>query len=140
MISKKKKGLRRNLKAFSGRKQAISKIKIKKKSSSPKSEGFFWPKLQVLTFFRPKNINFFIPKNTVGKARNKLGGQKRKLGGIAPSAPSLATRLIVTINVFEALFSIFFASYCTTCCLCSFLEHYSSYSTTCYDTTIQPSN
>ena len=84
VISQKKKGLRRNLKAFSRRnryfsakKQVISKKKKKKQRSSPKSEGFFWPKSQISTFFSPKNTN--LKKNR--------GRQKRKSGGIAPPAP-----------------------------------------------------
>ena len=51
----------------------------------PISEGFFWPKLQISTFFQAKKSNFFLPKKYRGGARSKSGG-----GGIAPP---LATRL-----------------------------------------------
>ena len=80
---KKKKGLRRNPKAFSVRNHKFSDQKqviSKKKRSSLKSEGFFWPKSQILTFFPPKNTNFFLPK----KYR---GGQEKNRGGIAPLTP-----------------------------------------------------
>ena len=53
---------------FSGRNQK------KKKKSSPKSEGFFWPKSQIWTFFPPNNSNFFLPKKFRGGARKKSGG------------------------------------------------------------------
>ena len=77
MISKKKKkGFRRNHK-FSDQMQVISK----KKRSSLKSEGFFWPKSQILTFFPPKNSNFFLPKKYRGGARKKSGGKKENRGG-----------------------------------------------------------
>ena len=64
MISKikNKKGLRRNPKAFSGRNHKFKR------------------------FFRPKTATFSSPKNT-GGARYKSGGQKRKLGGVAPLPP-----------------------------------------------------
>ena len=52
---------------------------------SPKSEGFFRPKSQILTFFPAKNSNFFLPK----KYR---GGQEINRGGNAP-CPAQATRL-----------------------------------------------
>ena len=72
---------------FSDQKQVISK---KKKRSSPKSEGFFWPKSQILTFFPPQNTNFF-QKNTVG-GKKKIEGAKTKIGGRSP-LPPLATHL-----------------------------------------------
>ena len=68
----------------------------KKKKSSPKSKGFFWPKSQILTFFPPNNSNFFLPKKfrgggkkKIGGAKTKIGGQKRKSGGHCPPAPRL---------------------------------------------------
>ena len=48
-----------------------------KKRSSPKSEGFFWPKSQIQTFFPAKNSNFFLPK----KYR---GGQEINRGPLPP--------------------------------------------------------
>ena len=68
---------------------------LQKKRSSPKSEGFFWPKSQILTFFPAKNTNYFLPKNTVGgQEKNGGGGGKNEnRGGIVPPAPPLATRL-----------------------------------------------
>ena len=68
-----KKGLRRNPKAFSGRNH--------KKRSSPKSEGFLWPKSQILTFLCPKTPTSSSQKNTVG-GKKKIGG-KTKIGGRA---------------------------------------------------------
>ena len=68
-------------------------LQKKKKRSSPKSEGFFWPKSQILTFFPPKNSNFFLPKITVGGQKKNWGGKNENRGGIAPPAPPLATRL-----------------------------------------------
>ena len=55
VISKKKKGLRRNPKAFSGRNQKFKRffqpktgdLQKQKKRSSPKFEGFFWPKSEI---------------------------------------------------------------------------------------------
>ena len=63
-----------------------------KKRSSPKSEGFFWPKSQILTFFPPKNTNFFLPKKYRGGSRKKSGGgggggAKTKIEGALPSLP-----------------------------------------------------
>ena len=90
MISKKK-GLRRNPKAFSDQNHKFSDQKqviSKKKRSSPKSEGFFWPKSQILTLFPPKNTNFFLPKKYRGRARKNSGGQTENLGGIAPLPPA----------------------------------------------------
>ena len=55
-----------NLNVFSGQKQVITEKKKKKKWSSSKSEGFFWPKSQLLTVFPPKNSNFFLPKKYCG--------------------------------------------------------------------------
>ena len=48
-----------------GLRQSFSE-NLRKKSSSPKSEGFFWPRSQILTFFRPKTATFSTQKNTVG--------------------------------------------------------------------------
>ena len=124
VISKKKKGLRRNPMAFSDRnckfsdqKQVISK----KKRSSPKSEGFFWPKLQNLTFFPPNNTNFFLPKKFRGGARKNRGGggQKRKSEGHCPpdgDAPDLKSghscyvRLALTPSFLTQPFQRYFSS------------------------------
>ena len=57
---------------------------LQKKRSSPKSDGIFWPTSQILTFFPPKNINIFLPKNFRGGTRKKSGGQKRKSGEHCP--------------------------------------------------------
>ena len=79
-------GFRRNSKAFSGRNHKFSDQKqviSKKKRSSPKSEGFLWPKSQILTFFPPKNTNFFLPKKCRG-GQEKNRGTKTKIGGALP--------------------------------------------------------
>ena len=56
-----------------------------KKRSSPKSEGFFWPKSQILTYFPPNNSNFFLPKKFRGGGKKKNRGDKNEnRGGIAP--------------------------------------------------------
>ena len=88
------KGLRRNPKAFSGRNHKFSDQKQEKRSS-PKFEGFFWPKSQILTFFPPKNTNFFLPKKYHGGQEKKSGGgeAKTKIGGAFPPAPPLEKRL-----------------------------------------------
>ena len=48
-----------NFSGFSGQKQMISKKK--KKRSSPKSEGFFWPNSKIEAVFPANNSNFFLP-------------------------------------------------------------------------------
>ena len=53
----------------------------KKKSFSPKFEGFFWPKSQISTFFPPKNTNLKIYRG----GKKKIGGAKTKIGGALPS-------------------------------------------------------
>ena len=63
-----------------------------KKRSSPKSESFFCRISQILTFFPPKNTNFFLPKKYRG-GKKKIEGAKTKIGGTLPPAPPLATRL-----------------------------------------------
>ena len=83
------KGFRRNPKAFSGRNHKFS---AQKQVISQKKEGFFWPKSQILTFFPPKNINFF-QKNSVGGQEKNRGGKNENRVGIVPPAPPLATRL-----------------------------------------------
>ena len=70
---------------FSGRNHRCSPTK---KRSSPKSEGFFWPKLQILTFFPPNNSNFFLPKNSVGGQEKNRGDKNENRGGIAPPPPA----------------------------------------------------
>ena len=55
----------------------------KKKRPSPYSEGFFWPKSQILTFFPPKNSNFFLQKKYRGE-QEKNRGAKTKIGGALP--------------------------------------------------------
>ena len=69
------KGFRRNHK-FSDQKQVISK----KKRSSPKSEGFFWPKSQILTFFPPQNTQLLPPQKIPweGQEKNRGGGGKNE--------------------------------------------------------------
>ena len=92
------KDFRRNAKAFSGRNRKFSDQKqvISKKKSSPKSEGFCWPKSQIPTFFPPKSTN--LKKYRGGQGKN--WGAKTKIGGdIAPPAPPLATRLQKNIKV-----------------------------------------
>ena len=68
-------------------KKKVTRKKKEKKRSSPKSEGFFWPKSQILTFFSPKNTNFFLPKKYRGGGKKKIGVQERKSGGALPSLP-----------------------------------------------------
>ena len=85
------KGLRRNPKVFSGRNNKFSDQKQEKRSS-PKFEGFFWPKSQILTFFPPQNTNFFLPKKyRGGQEKNRGGGggggAKTKIGGHCPPCP-----------------------------------------------------
>ena len=61
---------------------------LEKKKVFAEIRVFFWPKLQVLTFFPPKNINFFLPKKFRGGARKKAGGARRKIGGALPPPPA----------------------------------------------------
>ena len=62
-----KKGLRRNLKAFSGRIRKFERFfrpnagDLQKKRSLPKSEGFFWPKSKIQVVFPAKNCKFLPP-------------------------------------------------------------------------------
>ena len=92
VISKKKrkKGLRRNPKAFSGQNQVISK----KKGLHRNPKAFSARNHKFKRFFWPKPATFPSPKNTVGGLEiNREGGQKRKSGGALPPCPPLATHL-----------------------------------------------
>ena len=93
MIFEKKKGLRRNPKAFSGRNHKFKRffrpktgdLQKQKEKVLPKSEGFFWPKSQIQTVFPAKNSNFFLPKKyRGGQEINRGGGGERKSGGAMP--------------------------------------------------------
>ena len=59
-------------------------LQKKKKTSSPKSEGFFWPKSQILTFFPPNNSNFFIPKKFRGGQEKNREGKIKNRGALPP--------------------------------------------------------
>ena len=61
-----------------------AKLKSGGQRFSPKSEGFFWPKSQILTFFSPKNTNFLLPKKYRGGQEKNRGGKNENQGGIAP--------------------------------------------------------
>ena len=111
------KGFCQNPKAFSGRNHKFSAQKqvISKKKSSPKSEGIFWPKSQILTFFPPKNNNFFLPKKFCGGQEKSRRGAKTKIGGALPPCPPAGdapvgvpccyciTELIITCQCIDSL-------------------------------------
>ena len=99
---KKKKGLRRNRKAFSGRNYKFKRFFWRETGDLQKKKGhrrnrkvFSGRNHKFKRFFGPKPATFSSPKNTVG-ARNKsgAGGQKRKSGEHCPPAPPLAMRLV----------------------------------------------
>ena len=60
---------------------------MKKKRSSPKSEGFFWPKSRNLNGFSGQKQLLFPPKKISWGGKKQIGGQKRKSGGQCPPCP-----------------------------------------------------
>ena len=68
---------------------------LQKKKYSPKSKGFLWLKSQILTFFPPKNANFFLSKNHRGGQEKNRGGKNEN----CPPVPPLATRLLAKLLI-----------------------------------------